>query len=181
MRLEIKDLKDGTLKREYRFSPSVFPVLGPLAEEEGVRFRDPLIFQVRLQKTGQIVELDGELTATAAMQCGRCLQPFDQAIHSEFALTFTPLPAEEEAVGEEVELEADELGLIRYRDETLDLLEPLQEQIVMAIPIGPVCKADCQGLCPECGGDLNSTRCDCVKKPFNNKFGALADLKFDKS
>jgi uncharacterized protein len=83
--------------------------------------------------------------------------------------------------GPEIELEADELGLIYYRDETLELREPLQEQLIMAVPIGPVCRDACQGLCPECGTDQNEAQCDCEKKPFNNKFGALADLKLDKS
>ena len=181
VRLELRDIKDGTLKQEYRCPPTQFPVLKQLAEEEDVAFQDPLVFRLRFQKTGQIVEVDGELSATVKMHCGRCLTAFDQPISADFSLTFTPLAVREDSEEDEVELEADDLGLIHYRGETLDLLEPLQEQIVMSVPIGPVCRDDCQGLCSECGGDLNNTRCNCVKKPFNNKFGALADLKLDKS
>ncbi len=180
MRLELKEIADGVLEREYRCQPEDFPVLGELAKAENVHFKGFVNFRLRLQKTGQIVEVDGTLTATAGMQCGRCLQPFEQPVKSDFALTFTPAMDEEEAA-EEVELEADELGLIFYRGEVLELLDPLQEQVIMSIPIGPLCQTDCLGLCPECGCDLNVSRCDCEKRPFNNKFGALADLKIDKS
>lgn len=181
MRLELKDIKDGLLEREYACLCSDFPVLADLATEEDVHFKDPLSFRLRLQKTGQIVEVDGFLTAAVGLKCGRCLQPFEQQIQTGFALTFTPQTRQEGSEDEEVELEADELGLIYYRAETLELLDPLQEQVVMSVPIGPLCQDACQGLCPECGCDLNKTRCDCVKRPFNNKFGTLADLKIDRS
>ncbi len=180
MRLELKEIIDGVLEREYCCSATDFQVLAELAAAEDIHFNDPLVFSLRLQKTGQIVEVDGTLAASAGVKCGRCLQPFVQQIAANFSLTFTPLVVQEETA-EEIELDADELGLIYYRGETLELLDPLQEQIVMSIPIGPLCANGCLGLCPECGCDLNTTRCDCVKQPFNNKFGALADLKVDKS
>jgi uncharacterized protein len=181
VRLELKDLKEGLLEQEYACCSSDFPVLADMSETADVQFRDPLHFKLRLQKTGQIVEVDGSLSATVGLRCGRCLQPFEQLLTADFALTFSPLVVREEVEAEEIELEADELGLIYYRDETLELREPLQEQLIMAVPIGPVCRDACQGLCPECGTDQNEAHCDCEKKPFNNKFGALADLKLDKS
>ncbi len=181
MRLELKDLKEGLLEQEYSCGSKDFPVLSELADEADVRFREPLYFKLRLQKTGQIVEVDGSLSAAVGLKCGRCLQPFEQQLAADFALTFSPLVEREEDAAEEVELEADELGLIYYRDEILELREPLQEQLIMSVPIGPCCQEKCQGLCPECGTDLNKAKCTCAKKPFNNKFGALADLKVEKS
>ena len=81
----------------------------------------------------------------------------------------------------EVELEAAELDLTTYKDEILDLQDPLQEQLLMAIPISPICCEECLGLCPECGVNMNITRCDCVKKIFNNKFNILSELNLKKS
>ncbi|MEA3363901.1 MAG: DUF177 domain-containing protein [Thermodesulfobacteriota bacterium] len=177
MRLELKDIKGGVLEQEYSCTLSDFPDLIAIAEDGGSRFSEPLEFQLRLQRTGQFVEVDGCLNATVGLQCGRCLQSFEQSLSESFVLTFSPL-CDEDQVAEEVELEAEELGLIVYEDDLLELQEPLQEQLLMAIPINPLCTTSCQGLCPECGENLNVTRCDCVKKPFNNKFTALADIEF---
>ncbi len=185
MRLRLQDIEDGPLKKELYCSPSEFPVLRGMEERHEARFCDPLFFQLRVQKSGQIVEVDGQLTAEVELSCGRCLQPYEQRITGAFSLTFTPHPSAEEVLdgreGDEVELETDELGLVYYQDDFIELLHPLQDQLVMALPINALCSEDCLGLCPKCGADLNHETCDCVKKPFNNKFSALAGIKFNSS
>jgi len=178
VRLELRELKDGCLEQQYCCNAEQFPVLLELQDEEQVKLDQPICFQLRLQKSGQIVEVDGQMQTRAGLVCGRCLQPFTADIRSAFALTFTPLGAEQDSAEDaEIELDADELGLIYYKEETLELLQPLQEQILMALPISPVCDPGCLGLCPECGCDLNQEKCNCVKQPFNNKFASLAGLK----
>ena len=178
MHLEIREIKDGCLEQQYCCGPDEFPQLNGLLYEEQVRFADPICFRLRFQKSGQMIEVDGQLQTRVGLVCGRCLQPFETDLKSDFALTFTPAnAAEKEPEAEEVELDADELGLIYYQDEKLDLLQPLQEQIIMALPLSPVCAESCLGLCPECGCDLNYEKCSCEKRSFNNKFSALAGLK----
>ena len=180
MHLEFKELKDGFLERQYCCAPELFPVLKEIQEKEPWRFGQAIDIQLRFQKSGLLIEVDGLLKTRVGMECGLCLQPFEDEIQTEFALTFTPLATPLEAdVDEEIELDADEMGLIYYQDDTLELLQPLQEQLIMALPISPVCAADCLGLCPECGCDLNKEICTCIKKPFSSKFSALAGLKID--
>ncbi len=181
MRLELKDLKNGCLVQELSFQAADFPVAADLSQD-GVEFTAPINFRLRLQQSGQLVEVDGQLETTVRLSCGRCLQPYDKVLNSRFALTFTPYVAEEQGQEDvEVELDTDELGLVYYREECLELLPPLQDQLVMALPIAPLCSEECRGLCPECGCDLNSESCNCEKKVFNNKFSALAGLKLGAS
>ncbi len=180
LRFELKDIKDGCLEQDLSCSLQQLPVLAELAGQEDVRFEQPLDFRLRIQVSGQIVEVDGNFRSEVVLKCGRCLQAFQQEVSSEFSLTFTPHVADEsDTVEEEVELESDELGLIFYHDELIDLLEPLQDQVIMSLPISPVCNDACLGLCMECGGNLNSEKCDCTKKLFNNKFATLASLRVD--
>lgn len=181
MRLELKDIKDGGLEQGFSWPVERFPGLRDLEEQEDLAFKGPLKFQLRLQKAGQLVELDGHLQGCVSLACGRCLQAFDYPLDADFALTFSPQPTaiDEEEVEAEVELDADELGLIYYRDEALELLQPLEEQVIMALPISPICRQECRGLCPECGCNLNEQTCTCEKKLFNSKFSALAKLKLD--
>lgn len=180
MRLELRELKDGCLEQQYCCSPDEFPALEELQANEQVRFDQPICFQLRLQKSGQIVEVDGQLQTRVGFICGRCLNPFGSDIQADFCLTFTPLTAQADlAAEEEVELDAEELGLISYQEDILELLAPLQEQILLALPISPLCASGCLGLCAECGCDLNKESCTCEKTIFNNKFGSLSGLKVD--
>ena len=183
MRLELKDIKDGGLQQNQSFVAAEFPLVSDL-KQDGVEIVAPIQFQLRIQKSGQLVEVDGRLETVVSLSCGRCLQAYETPLASEFALTFTPyVESEQEADTEEaeVELDTDELGLVYYKDDYLDLLQPLQDQLIMALPISPVCSDECRGLCPECGCNLNIDKCRCEKKIFNNKFSALGGLKLESS
>jgi len=178
--LELDEIGAGGIVREYSVAAETFPELLAIAEAAQFDFSTLLEFQLRLQRVGTLVVLDGQLTFGIKNMCGRCLDPFDLKIESSFALTFTPrkeTSAEQEI--EELELEDEELGLVYYEDERLDLLIPLQEQVVVSLPISPLCDEACRGLCPECGMNLNKTSCSCEKKIFNNKFASLGKLKID--
>lgn len=180
MRLELDEISVGEMTQEYSVEAGRFDELQSLAGSEQFDFTSPLKFSLRLQRVGSLVELDGSLAFSIKDVCGLCLSPFEERIESTFSLTFTPQKeSEPEQEDEEVELEAEELGLISYDGEQIDLHEPLQEQVVLSLPLSPLCSEQCNGLCSECGGNLNKTDCNCEKKLFNNKFASLKNLKID--
>lgn len=59
----------------------------------------------------------------------------------------------------------------------LDLKEAMRQYILMAIPMKALCKADCPGLCPTCGKNLNEGQCACPKDDTDPRWSKLADLK----
>ncbi|MDT8421130.1 MAG: DUF177 domain-containing protein [Desulfuromonadales bacterium] len=179
MRLELDEISAGGIVREYSIPAESFPELKELVDSGQMAFVTPVAFSLRLQRPGQMVELDGTLAVTIQEVCGRCLADLETRITSTFSLTFTPRKEEESGGEEEVELEAEELGLIAYEGDAIDLSESLQEQVIISLPISPLCKEDCRGLCAECGTNLNETSCACEKKVFNNKFAALRKLKIE--
>jgi uncharacterized protein len=65
------------------------------------------------------------------------------------------------AVEEDMELQDEDLDTAYYRDHVLDLAEMLREQFYLALPMQPLCRPDCQGLCPSCGIDRNVDTCQC--------------------
>ncbi|WP_321370891.1 DUF177 domain-containing protein [uncultured Desulfuromusa sp.] len=180
MRLELKDIKGGMLEQDYSCTLDEFPDLINLVEKDAPKFQEPLVFKLRLQRTGKYVEVDGHLDAVVGLNCGRCLQDFELSLSESFSVTFVPRGNEDEPE-EEIELDADELGLVTYVDETIELHDTLQEQLLMAVPISPLCHEGCRGLCPECGTNLNIEKCHCTGKIFNNKFNALAGIDFKRT
>lgn len=176
MYVELKHIKGDLLEQEYTCDPVNFPELEVLSKELGAAYDGPVQISLRFQQSALVVEVEGRLQATLAVTCGRCLKAFECELAERFVLTFVPEEGEEDSAAER-ELDYRELEMIPYRDERLELLEPLQEQLIMVIPIRTLCNEHCRGLCPACGADLNYSSCDCEKKPFNSKFGVLAQLK----
>ena len=83
-----------------------------------------------------------------------------------------------ENVGEgEREVEEDDLATAFYDDERIDLAHLIMEQFQLALPMKPLCKDACKGLCPQCGTNLNTGSCDCSPIWEDPRLAALKALK----
>ena len=79
-------------------------------------------------------------------------------LRASFKYTFSPPPVEPQ---EELELSAEDLELAYYEEDTIDLDRVIFEQIMLQMPIKPLCTETCKGLCPHCGINLNVASCRC--------------------
>jgi uncharacterized protein len=121
-------------------------------------------FEGRLQNHGSDrYRLHGRLRAVLELDCGRCLEPFTLPVDTEVDLTYVPHPtgAAPSSHAEEVELSDDDLTTAFYRDQVLDLADMVREQFYLAMPMRPLCREECRGLCPRCGTNLNVETCQC--------------------
>jgi uncharacterized protein len=53
----------------------------------------------------------------------------------------------------------------------------MREQFYLALPMKPLCRADCKGLCPMCGTNLNRGTCDCKREWKDPRLSALKELR----
>lgn len=67
----------------------------------------------------------------------------------------------------------------RYIGEVLDLREMVKDQVLLEIPIAPLCQEDCRGLCIHCGANLNQVQCGCERSIRDPRWSAL-DALLDK-
>jgi uncharacterized protein len=79
----------------------------------------------------------------------------------EAALDLRYFPATELSSEEDREVKEEDLETSYYRDDHVDLNELLREQFYLALPMKPLCRDDCRGLCPECGANRNTDACAC--------------------
>jgi uncharacterized metal-binding protein YceD (DUF177 family) len=77
----------------------------------------------------------------------------------------------------EHELEKDELGVLVLDGEHLDTEPVIQEQVVLEIPMKPLCASECKGLCPRCGADRNLTPDCCAEPAGDERWEALGTLR----
>jgi len=66
---------------------------------------------------------------------------------------------------------------IDEKTEFVDLTDELRQSIILALPTYPVCRADCRGVCPTCGKNLNGGPCSCEDRSGDGRWGALDALK----
>ena len=120
------------------------------------------------------------LTATYSYQqtltCQRCLAPVTEPVQQDMQLLL--MPGAPPADAGEHGLEEEDLGVVEVdEDEELDLRPLLLEQIQLNVPMKPLCRAACKGLCPQCGADLNQGDCDCEKVEIDPRWKALEALQ----
>ncbi len=68
-----------------------------------------------------------------------------------------------------------------FQENMLDLTELLRQNILLSMPIKPLCSDECKGLCPTCGRNLNEGPCNCPSDSGGSAFAALAALLEDTS
>ncbi len=145
-------------------------------EDPGLEFADARITgEVHLSKHGQDILVRGNLAGQIELACSRCLEPFTAPAAIEFDLLLVPGPVHATAAKEE--LSPEDLDLDYYTGEIVDLESILREQIILMLPLKPLCDEACKGLCPHCGANLKSETCSCSTDAVNSPFAHLAKLK----
>jgi uncharacterized protein len=117
----------------------------------------------QVSRTPQGLLVQGDFSGRTAIQCVRCLTDFSQLLHWDFTelYAFTKKSVTDS-------------GLLLPEDAHLDLEPLLREYALLEVPIKPICREDCKGLCPVCGENLNER--DCGHRPEED-ISPFSDLK----
>jgi uncharacterized protein len=183
MEIRLEQIKEDGLTLELENSVGTFPILAEMVANGECEFAGPLRTALRAIRIGDLVEIDGNVETSVRLPCSRCLQLFETPLKSSFALTFMQQAIdvmENTDSHQEVELSAEDMGIVYFQGEKINLKDAIQEQVVLEFPLRPLCKLDCKGMCPECGADLNENPCNCDQKPSTGKFAVLKNLKLEK-
>lgn len=171
MRIIPADLPAGGERFHGTLSVEVEPVGGVV----DVRAPHPVSFDVQSERKDGDVLVQGSLSASIEVKCVRCLCPFPQTVERDFEAYYRR--AEEGAHADESELDEKDLDLDYYGDEGIDLQQLLGEQLLLSLPMKPLCQTACEGLCSQCGINLNNEACDCKPEvdPRLASLGAIRD------
>ena len=129
--------------------------------------------ELRVDKDGEAVLVRGRLRARVPQLCGRCLEAYTATVAPEVDARFVPSPR---GRGEERELGADDLETDVYDKGVVDLTALLETETTLLLPMKPLCREDCRGLCPICGGNRNTTACHCGVRVADPRWAPLRSL-----
>ena len=113
---------------------------------EGVSFIKSITATAKVIKAGGEVLVDMKLEAPVEYTCGRCLAKFPDLLKKEFKTSYEAKP------GSVIELDED-----------------IRQEMILDYPMQSLCKADCKGLCHNCGQNLNIEQCECPTEDNEKK------------
>ena len=168
MRYNVAHLLKGPVgsAREHHVDEEVLLEVGSKARVKGY---------LRLIHLDRGIWVRGELETEVNITCSRCLVSFTQSIKSPVSEEFRTLTSTKSAVISPA-LEFGEVALTLSGHHILDLEDTVRQALIINEPMKPLCRTDCNGLCPICGGDKNFNICRCEISTVNSKLARLADL-----
>ena len=112
-----------------------------------------------------VILIEASVKTKLKLNCSRCLDTFIYPIDIDIEERFT----------KSKELQEDE-ELIFVEDDTLDIIQIVENCIISTLPIKRLCKEDCKGLCPECGVNKNVENCNCIDYDVDIRLAKLREL-----
>jgi uncharacterized protein len=139
---------------------------------EGIPAVGPVLGEITVENTGSLLLVRGRLRAVLRLACARCLSDTEQTVEVEVEEEF----ASQGAGPEVVTVDREEPEASAISDYVLDLHEFVRQQVMVRMPMAPLCRPDCRGICPQCGQNLNSGHCECEVEGSDARWAKLGQL-----
>jgi len=131
--------------------------------------------ELHVGRFGRGVLISGSFRGGVALICSRCLEPFRFQGEERFHLYCEPAP-QGPSLEEEHELADDDLDVAYLERGQIDTDQLLRENMLLTLPVQPLCREDCHGLCPRCGTNLNHGQCACTEVRVDPRMQILRKL-----
>jgi uncharacterized protein len=130
----------------------------------------PVTVSLDITRSGDEIYITGRARVDVLLQCGRCLEQYSSTLESPVEVMA--------ALGDRVAGDQDD-SLIRLPAgaKCLDLTDVVRSELLVRLPLKPLCRDDCRGLCPKCGTNLNVDACSCREEKSDSRWDALKHLK----
>lgn len=120
-----------------------------------------------LINNGRVLKIKGVIHATGNYQCNYCLENF---------MTKMDIPFGDDYQEKDSDTIDEETDLAYYNGDEIDIADLVRESIILAEPLKIVCSKSCRGLCPQCGINLNLTKCSCNHDVVDPRLAVLSQL-----
>ncbi len=172
MKIAVPSLAVGRHEIQSSALPSDY---GRAVASSGLEFSGRIDVAVVVDKMGEELFVKGDVRAAVRAECARCLVESDITVAAHFEALYVP-ESQHDADSRSSQAEGESQRLLYYSAGLVDLAEQIIESVALVVPMKPLCRSDCRGLCPHCGTDLNQTKCACSDdddfgQPFKELFG----------
>jgi uncharacterized protein len=145
--------------RDVTVSEPLEGVEGPLARLT----EEPINARLRAESVVEGILVTGPVAASIVLQCSRCLQEFESTVTVDLCELFVAPGHETDAADDSYRVTGTEIHL-----------EPMiRDAVTLSLPLHPLCRPDCRGICARCGTDLNTGECSCEEDDTDPRWAGL--------
>ncbi len=166
MKLTLKELKNGMNHFSFKAEGEDLDL-----KPEEIDFSSEVKLKFSVLKIGNNLNCQGEIKARLKLECSRCLTEFFQPVTSKIEFI---LEMDDEKLG--MDTQDDDYQFISKETISYDLNPRVREAMILTLPLKPLCKEDCQGLCQFCGTNLNLKSCSCSREAVDPRWNKLKEL-----
>ena len=130
-------------------------------------FISPVRFDGSIVNISGVLKLNGQLKAEYTVKCHMCLKDVDGKLSININESFVD--------ADKVENDTD-VETYTYEGNFIEIDKVLMDSIVLNLPMKQACTAECKGICPRCGIDLNVGQCECKDDEINPRMEILKDF-----
>ena len=174
MLVELASLERQGGKFAHNYGPGELDLI-----EERISVAVPPRVTGRIQRSDSKVTVSGEITAELQLECDRCLKALLIPVSNVFRVEYVTTDVYQ--ASQNAELLDEDLSLSVFDGEVFEIDELAREQLLLSLPAQVLCREDCKGLCPVCGGDRNSTDCKCQQVEIDPRWAGLKEIANRKS
>ena len=132
MKIVVNRVPTGGMTDQAAYDPAALDLI-----RFDVRHQHPIAVSAFIVRTEGDLVVQAQIAGRLEMTCARCLSPFERPLTMSTTLTYDVQPTD-----------------------VVDITDDVRQEVILAYPMIPVCHADCKGLCPVCGQNLNSQACE---------------------
>ncbi|HXF59395.1 MAG TPA: DUF177 domain-containing protein [Candidatus Saccharimonadales bacterium] len=155
MELKLHEIDEGLSRLTLEVRPESVGI-----DPRDVTLEGPLTIGLTLDRRGDEIWIRGTIHGVALQQCSRCLVDFSQILELEFEVFCAKLPSARTMSPKALD---EEDGGVHFHDgHVLSIDSEIREAVLLGLPMRPLCREMCAGLCPRCGEDRNQGACRCV-------------------
>jgi len=163
MRIQVGSLSEGT--HQYRFRPR--------ASELGLSesFTGEVSVDVTLEKTGSQIFLSAIVSTGGTFSCDRCTGLFEYPLAAAYRMCYMSEGSEA------IEMDTAEAQPLPADSGIIDISDDVRQTVLLAVPLKLLCQENCEGICPQCGTNLNVKTCSCNQVRDDPRWETLRQLR----
>jgi len=170
MRIDVRELELGALTLT-----GEVPVADLKLDSSDVHVLGQIVVKLWAEKQGREIRVRGRFTVDIELPCARCLDPVKAPILAEFD-QFYQSNTHHHLTGE-IELREKDTEVAFFCGDFIEVSDIVREQILLGLPMKPICREDCRGLCAYCGKNRNVEACNCHSLFVDPRLAPLLQLR----
>lgn len=171
MKIAVTSLSDRPTTIETTMSPRELDLAA-----DRVRFEAPVQARLTVTRMQEDVLASGQVTTRAIAECSRCLEEVPIELRGEFEALYVPDTGAYAARMGRRDFEWGDQRVNFYSELTVDLAPEIRQCLLLEVPMKPLCRPECAGLCHRCGANLNEGPCACAPEKAEDPWAALRAL-----